>query len=498
MTGTEDLSQLIETDRELARRKLLDLTEETPNSAEAWRLLAASYLRTLEYDQAIAAFKRVIDLEPSDGLALRRLAFATLSTGDNLAAREAYEAAFRATNAINPANYFALIEHRLGHPERAANVFAKLLERAPPDSQERLASGRGLMAALRDLGRLGAADQAARSLLEAYGKKPLHTASWLAERAQSQTYFEWLAIAGKDRLASLITEGLRRQPGVLRFPETYVLPDQRADLEAKAASEAKGALYIIKPNNGSGGQGISVTADLASATERTDVVVQRYVERPYLVGGRKGHLRIYVLITQAQPLRAYVYREGLVRFAPEPYDLRPDRLGEVSMHVTNTAQHEGHPGLVISQDPDRENEGAIWSLSAFMRQVEQDGGDPAALFEDIADLAKGFLKILAADGFFERWAASAPARAYPPKILGLDVLVDADLHPWLLEIQSSPAITGSPLVNRINGTMMRSVFDMTIGVFGTADEADPAPEEIARREAAHEVSQCGLFDRLVF
>lgn len=492
----EELTGLVETDRETARRLLLDLTAALPSSTEAWELLALSYLRTLEYPEAIKAYRRLLSLAPDNRNGLNNLAFATLATGDSITARAAYEQAFLATSSVNTANHLANIEHRLGNLDQAIALYARLLAQAPADSAERLASNRGLMLALRDAGRVQEADQPARVLLEAYAAAPMRTSSWLAERAQAHTFHEWLMLADKGRLANLMRRGLTALPGALRFPETFVLPADRKALEARAAAGTDGALFIVKPNNGSGGQGISVTADLASAASRTDTVVQRYVDRPYLIDGRKGHLRIYVLITSAEPLRAYIYRDGIVRFAPEPYDPRPERLGDISMHVTNTALHAGHPDLKISQDPDRDDEGMIWSLAGFLRRMDQDGRDSQAVFREISDLACGFLKILREDGFFQRWSDAGPRRAYPPKVFGMDVLVDADGHPWLLEIQASPAVTGAPLVNRINAGLLRTIFEMSVGVLGREGDRDPTDAEIAARELALETSNMGQFEPL--
>ena len=37
-------------------------------------------------------------------------------------------------------------------------------------------------------------------------------------------------------------------------------------------------------------------------------LAQRYVDNPYLVGGKKFDLRIYALVTSYNPLRVYLYR----------------------------------------------------------------------------------------------------------------------------------------------------------------------------------------------
>ena len=67
--------------------------------------------------------------------------------------------------------------------------------------------------------------------------------------------------------------------------------------------------------------------------ERT--VVSKYISNPLLINNHKFDLRIYVLLTSIDPLRIYVYNEGLVRFATEPYNNQKTSLKNMYSHLTN-------------------------------------------------------------------------------------------------------------------------------------------------------------------
>ena len=48
--------------------------------------------------------------------------------------------------------------------------------------------------------------------------------------------------------------------------------------------------------------------------KKTKMSVQEYISNPLLINGCKFDLRLYVLLTGVDPLKIYLYKEGLVRW----------------------------------------------------------------------------------------------------------------------------------------------------------------------------------------
>jgi glutathione synthase/RimK-type ligase-like ATP-grasp enzyme len=84
-------------------------------------------------------------------------------------------------------------------------------------------------------------------------------------------------------------------------------------------------MFIAKPNGGKGGEGIQLIQkfkDLPRDTQKNELrefLVQRYIKTPLLLDNKKFDLRLYVLITGFNPVKAYLADEGLARLCTEDY-----------------------------------------------------------------------------------------------------------------------------------------------------------------------------------
>ena len=69
--------------------------------------------------------------------------------------------------------------------------------------------------------------------------------------------------------------------------------------------------WIVKPNTLSRGRGIYLVDQPSQITKDEECIVSRYIDNPFTINGHKFDLRIYVVVTCYDPLRIYVFKEGL-------------------------------------------------------------------------------------------------------------------------------------------------------------------------------------------
>lgn len=152
-------------------------------------------------------------------------------------------------------------------------------------------------------------------------------------------------------------------------PETFLLPQEAERLDhAFHRLQNRAALWIVKPHTSSQGRGIFITNSLESIPRNSHLVVSRYISNPYLINKHKFDIRLYVAVTSFDPLRVYVHKQGLVRFAAEPYQVGSQTLSNSFIHLTNYAINKKSARYVCNQDPGKDDIGHKWSISVSRRE----------------------------------------------------------------------------------------------------------------------------------
>lgn len=241
-------------------------------------------------------------------------------------------------------------------------------------------------------------------------------------------------------------------------PESYVLPKQLDHFLSSYQNENR--LWIVKPNASSQGKGIFLLRDLDELPINETSVVSHYIDKPLLIQGLKFDLRIYVLVTSFDPLRVYVYREGLTRFASSPYSTDKEHLQDLYRHLTNYSINKKAGNFVENQEVIADNYGHKWSLSALNKHLKCQGVDADLMWTRIMDLI--IKTLLSVQPTLAQKTGDSAAYAWNCfELYGFDVLVDQDLKPWLLEVNLSPSMQAdSPLDWQVKSAVLSDAFNI--------------------------------------
>ncbi|XP_066463751.1 tubulin polyglutamylase TTLL5 isoform X1 [Eleutherodactylus coqui] len=267
----------------------------------------------------------------------------------------------------------------------------------------------------------------------------------------------------KDRLYKNM-QRMQQTHGMRNFnllPQTYLLPGEYQEF-CNAFSKDRGP-WIVKPVASSRGRGVYLVNSPSQINVEENLLVSRYVSNPLLIDGFKFDVRLYVLITSYDPLVIYLYEEGLTRFATVRYDRAIKNIKNQFMHLTNYSVNKRSTDYVSCDDPEVEDYGNKWSMSAMLRYLKQEGKDTAALMSQVEDLIiktviSGELPIATACKSFQTHKGNCF------ELYGFDVLFDGNLRPWLLEVNLSPSLAcDAPLDMKVKASMISDMLTL-IGV----------------------------------
>lgn len=150
-------------------------------------------------------------------------------------------------------------------------------------------------------------------------------------------------------------------------------------------------MYILKPTCSSCGKGIRIIGKKQKVNKRSGYLVSKYLSKPHLLRGYKYDMRIYIIVTCFEPLKAYIFQHGLVRLATQPYSTNATSLKKRFIHLTNFSinkKAENYKKNTGKPDDDKtENQetemSSKWSLDELREEYEKMGINYDEVFKNI-------------------------------------------------------------------------------------------------------------------
>lgn len=224
-------------------------------------------------------------------------------------------------------------------------------------------------------------------------------------------------------------------------------------------------LWIVKPGRKSRGRDIGIYSNLTDIrrhiSSSTNWVIQKYIERPLLINNRKFDIRQWVLITSSDPLTVYIYLDSYLRFSVEDFSLTDTNL---FIHLTNNSIAKHSSNFTAS-----EIDGCMWHIDQFKSYLTQTHGYDAwddSIFRRIKKIVKYSLRSVGRLGL---------RKANTFELFGYDFMVDENLRPWLLEVNSSPSMDYS---TRVTAHLVKQVLHDVIKI--VIDHKDGKVEDSGR------------------
>ena len=282
-------------------------------------------------------------------------------------------------------------------------------------------------------------------------------------------------LGNKAELASILQSNPHIDDFDSFFPPSYILPGDR-DALFKAMKARPNVAFIAKPPEGSCGHGIKIVTFADFYTIHREAVVSEYVARPLTIDGFKFDLRIYVLVTSFAPLRAFVYRDGLARFATESYS-----VGKENVYSQLTNATLNRHGRNWSDD-------FKWKLSDLLLELEHrlNRSQDEIMGKILRTVSQTLALVQPSMVPTKRTSTINPFF----ELYGFDLLLDRDFNMWLLEINTNPSMSFEEEADyQVKGPLLANVLSI-VGVpdrdgrdlaKATPVVSDPELAEIERR-----------------
>ncbi|XP_077167321.1 inactive polyglycylase TTLL10 [Paroedura picta] len=268
------------------------------------------------------------------------------------------------------------------------------------------------------------------------------------------------------------------------FPETFRL-DTKDERELFFAIYREPHIWICKPTGSNQGRGIFLlksqeevkSLQLKLQTIEDDPVykklpykipqariVQRYIDRPLLLEGKKFDVRSYLLIACTLPYMLF-FGHGYVRLTCLNYDPLSEDL---TSHLTNQYVQKKNP--IYSHV----KEETVWGMERFNTYINERFRHAKGLPKDwvFNHFTKRMKEIMLQ--CFLAVKSKLDCKLGYFDLIGCDFLIDEDFKVWLLEMNANPALhTNCSALKSIVPTVVNETLDLALEIFSKSQKSQP-------------------------
>ena len=178
------------------------------------------------------------------------------------------------------------------------------------------------------------------------------------------------------------------------------------------------------------------------------IIIQKYIERPYLYKGRKCDIRIWVLITHK--MEAYIFKEGHLKASSVNYDTE---TFDSFVHLTNYSLQKYNKNFSKFE---KGNEISFKNFQDFINEKEVSFNFREIIFPKFIEIVKH--TVLCAKN-----KINLKSRKYCFEILGYDFMMDEDKNVYLIEINTNPGLEiSSDLIGELVPRMIDNALLLTV------------------------------------
>ena len=225
-------------------------------------------------------------------------------------------------------------------------------------------------------------------------------------------------------------------------------------------------VWLLKRINLNRGREIRVLSDIGTILNEIEtskkenkfnyLIIQKYIEAPFLYNRRKFDIRIWVLFTfisKTYKFEVFVFKEGHLKACSETFNLDSDDL---YVHLTNYSVQK------YNKNFSKIEIGNEISFETFQKELDK-RGDGKNFKKDV--LPK-IIKIIAISANASKNKINILSRKNCFEIFGYDFILDKNFEPFLLEINTNPGLEiSSPLIEMLVPRMIDDAFRLTIDEF---------------------------------